>query len=61
MGGSASPRLLVLGGVRKQAEQGMRSKPINRIQAWLLFQFLPRVPTLPSLSEVVWPRSGKLK
>ena len=41
------PELMVLGSVRKQAEQAMRSKPVSNTPPWHLHQLLP--PVLNSL------------
>jgi hypothetical protein len=38
----------LLGGIRKQAEEGKRSKPVGNIPLWPLLQFLPPVPALSS-------------
>ena len=39
--GGAIPGLLVLGSVRKQAEQGRGSKPVSSTPSWPLHQLLP--------------------
>jgi hypothetical protein len=44
--GDAIPRMVVLGSIRKQAEQGRRSKPVSNIPPWPLHQLL-----LPDLLE----------
>jgi hypothetical protein len=36
----AIPRLVVLGSIRKQAEQGRESKPVRNIPPWPLHQLL---------------------
>jgi hypothetical protein len=51
--GSTIPGLVVLGCVRKQAEQGRGSKPINNIPPWPLHQLLlMQVPALPSVMSI---------
>jgi hypothetical protein len=45
------PGQVVLVGIRKQAEQGMESKPVSITHSCLLFQFLPPV-SCPDVSEV---------
>jgi hypothetical protein len=47
--GGASPGLVVLGSIRKQAEQARGSKPVSHIPPWLL---------LPDLLEVVLTSFG---
>ena len=46
--GGAFPGLVVLGSIRKQAEQAMRSKPISSISSCFqvtgLLEFLSRLP-----------------
>jgi hypothetical protein len=37
----AIPKLVVLGSIRKQAEQAMRSKLVSSTPPWLLCQLLP--------------------
>jgi hypothetical protein len=44
--GGAIPGLVVLGSIRKQAEQARRSKPVSSIPPWPLHQ-----PLLPDLLE----------
>jgi hypothetical protein len=44
--GVAIPGLIVLGSIRKQAEQARGSKPVSNILPWPLHQFL-----LPGLLE----------
>jgi hypothetical protein len=44
--GGAIPGLVVLGSIRKQAEQARESKPVRNIPPWLLHQLL-----LPDLLE----------
>jgi hypothetical protein len=44
--GSAIPGLVVLGSIRKQAEQARGSKPVRNISPWPLHQLL-----LPDLLE----------
>jgi len=44
--GVVVPELLVLGSIRKQAEQAMGSKPVSNIPPWSLHQLL-----LPDLLE----------
>jgi hypothetical protein len=44
--GGAVPGLVVLGSIRKQAEQGRGSKPVRNISPWPLHQLL-----LPDLLE----------
>jgi hypothetical protein len=52
-----TPRQVVLEHVIKEAEQGMRSKPLNNIPSWLQLKFLPPgscleiLPWLPSVIE----------
>jgi hypothetical protein len=41
-----SPRLVVLGSIRKQAEQARGSKPVSNIPPWPLHQLLPPMPSL---------------
>jgi hypothetical protein len=38
--GGAIPRMIVLGSIRKQAEQARGSKPVSNIPPWSLHQFL---------------------
>jgi hypothetical protein len=38
--GGAIPGLVVLGSIRKQAEQARGSKPVKNIRPWLLHQLL---------------------
>lgn len=38
---SATSGQVVLGDIRKQAEQGIEKKPVSKILPWLLLQFLP--------------------
>jgi hypothetical protein len=35
------PRLVILGSIRKQVEQAMRSKPVSSTPPWPLHQLLP--------------------
>ena len=44
--GGAIPGLVVLGSIRKQAEQARGSKPVSNIPPWPLYQLL-----LPDLLE----------
>jgi hypothetical protein len=44
--GGTTSGLVVLGSIRKQAEQARRSKPVRNIPPWPLLQLL-----LPDLSE----------
>jgi hypothetical protein len=44
MVGGAIPRLVVLGSIRKQAEQGRGGKPVSDIPPWPLHQL--RLPDL---------------
>ena len=37
----AIPGLVVLGSIKKQAEQAMGSKPVSSTPPWPLFQLLP--------------------
>ena len=46
MVGGTTPELVVLGSIRKQAEQAMRSKPESSIPPWPLHQLLLQVPAL---------------
>jgi hypothetical protein len=39
--GGAIPGLVVLGSIRKQAEQAMGSKAVSSTSLWLLHQLLP--------------------
>jgi hypothetical protein len=39
--GGVIPGLLVLGSIRKQAEQARGSKPVSSIPPWSLHQLLP--------------------
>jgi hypothetical protein len=39
--GGAIPGLAVLGSIRKQVEQAMRSMPVNSTPPWPLHQLLP--------------------
>jgi hypothetical protein len=54
------PREVVLGAIRKQAEQAMKSKPVSGTPPWPLQQLPPlglclvRVPTLTFLSDGMW-------
>jgi len=49
--------LMVLGSIRKQAEQAMRNRPVSSTPPWPLLQFLPPdsclelLPWLPSVEE----------
>ena len=45
---SVIPGLVVLGSIRKQAEQVMGSKPVSNptTTSWLLYQVLPQDPVL---------------
>jgi hypothetical protein len=38
--GGSNPGLVVLGSIRKQAEQARGSKPVRNIPPWLLYQLL---------------------
>jgi hypothetical protein len=55
--GGAIPGLVVMGSIRKQAEQARRSKPVSSAPPWPLHQFLPPgscsacVPVLTSFSD----------
>jgi hypothetical protein len=55
--GGAIPRLVVLGSIRKYAEQAMRSKPVSSTPLWPLRWLLPpgscpvSVPLLVSFSD----------
>jgi hypothetical protein len=55
--------LVVLGSIRKQAEQAMRSKPVSSTPPWPLHQLLPLgsssawVRVLTSFSDQHWPES----
>ena len=57
MVGAAIPGLVVLGSLRKQAEQAMGSKLVSSSPSWPLHQLLPqgscpaRVPVLTSSSD----------
>ena len=51
MVGDTIPRLVVLGSIRKQAEQARRSKPINNTSSWTLHQLLPVDPVLTFFSD----------
>ena len=58
--GSVIPGLVVLNSMRKQNEQGIKSKPVSITPPWSLHQFLTaadfcfsRVPILASFSDVV--------
>jgi len=44
--GGAIPRLMVLGSIRKQAEQAMRSKPVSSILHGLCLSSCLQVPAL---------------
>ena len=44
--GGASPEQMILGCIRKQAEQAMGSKPASSVPPWPLHQFLLEVPYL---------------
>jgi hypothetical protein len=39
--GGAIPTLMILGSIRKQAEQAMGSKPVSSTLPWRLHQLLP--------------------
>ena len=39
--GGATPGLVVLGSIRKEAEQAVKSKPVSNIPPWPLHQLLP--------------------
>jgi hypothetical protein len=55
--GGAFPGLVVLGSIRKRAEQARGSKPVSSTSPWPLHQLLPpsscpvRVPVLTSFSD----------
>jgi hypothetical protein len=55
--GGATPGLVALGSIRKQAEQARRSKPVSSTPPWSLHQLLPpsfcpvRVPVLTSFGD----------
>ena len=55
--GGAIVRLVVLGSIRKPAEQARGSNPVSSIPPWLLHQLLPpgsypvSVPVLTSLGD----------
>jgi hypothetical protein len=61
--GSAIPGLVVLGSVRKQAEQARGSKPVSSTPPWPLHQLLPsgscpeRVPVLTFFDDEQQPGS----
>lgn len=38
---SDTSKQVVLGGIRRQDEQGIEKKPVSKILPWLLLQFLP--------------------
>jgi hypothetical protein len=48
--GDAIPGLVILGSIRKQAEQTMRSKPISSVPPWPLHQLLPPA----SCPDFIW-------
>lgn len=54
----ATPRLVVLGAIRKQSEQPIGIKPVNSIPSWLpdqfLFGVLPWVPSVIACYPEVW-------
>jgi len=39
--GGTTPGIVVLGAIRKQAEEAMRSKPVSSTLPWPLHQLLP--------------------
>ena len=41
MVGGATPGLMVLAAIRKQAKQAMKSKPVSNILLWPMHQLLP--------------------
>ena len=43
--------LVVLGSIRKKAEQAMRNKPAGRTSPWLLHQFLPCLTSCPDFLQ----------
>jgi hypothetical protein len=47
--GEVTSGLMVLGAIRKQAEQAMKSKPVGRTPPWALHQLLPQVLSVTSL------------
>ena len=53
--GSALPGMAVLGSIKKQVEQAMRSKQVSSTPSWLLFQFL--LPNSSSWQPVHLPPS----
>ena len=57
--GGAIPGQVVLGSIRKQAEQAMRNKPLSSTPPWPLYHSCLQVPALTSLSGV-GPESWKL-
>jgi hypothetical protein len=59
--GGPTPGLLVLGSIRKQVEQAMKSKPVSSALPWPLHQLLPSGPCVfeflswfPSIRTVIW-------
>ena len=48
---SAMPGQVVLGSIRKQAEQARKSKAVSSIPPWPLHQPLPQVPVLTSFED----------
>ena len=53
MVGGAIPGLVVLGSIRRQAEQAMESKPGSSSPPLLLHQLLPPGPCLESLITII--------
>jgi hypothetical protein len=55
--GGATPGLVVLGSIRKQAEQARGCNPVSSVHPWPLHQLLPpsscpvRVPVLSSFGD----------
>jgi len=45
-GGGAIPGLMVLGSIRRQTKQAVRSKPVSSTLPWPLHQLLPPGPAL---------------
>jgi hypothetical protein len=54
----ATPGLVVLGSIRKQAQQTTGSKPVSSIPSWPLHQLLPPVPALSSCHDFLWCEYG---
>lgn len=57
----ATPGQVVLGHVRKLAEQVLWSKPVSHVPSWHLLQFLSWVTALMSLCDRVSPENWKMK